>query len=108
MKTLTEFIRGMPKEVLEYLESNTLLANTAIDSHKKDFSNNIKYILVGFIFSIFGTITIETILESDTELMNKQLLEINASYGRLNIESQHMRLKIESLKTELDSLRVKK
>ena len=37
MKSLTEIIKGMPKEVLEYLEKNTELAKLAINSHKTNF-----------------------------------------------------------------------
>ena len=61
--------------------------------------------LCAFIFSISGTIALELIKESDTELINKQLHEINVSYIRLNIEFQNMRSEIESLRNELDSLK---
>jgi hypothetical protein len=105
MKTLKEIVTGIPKEVLEYLESNTELAKTAIESHKKDFSNNIKYLFIGFLFSISGTIIIELMSKSEKELMYKQLYEINAFEKNLKIEFKQMHLKIESLKIELDSLK---
>lgn len=104
-KNLKEITTGLPREVIEYLESNTELANTAINAHKTDFKNNFLYILIGFIFSISGTIAIELIKESDTELMNRQLHEINASYDSLNIEFQHMHSEIELLKKQIDSLK---
>jgi hypothetical protein len=97
----------MPREVLEYLETNTELAKSAIKSHKNDFSNNLKYIFIGFLFSIVGTITIELMSKSETELMNTQLTVIKNSYNNLNIENQRLHSEIESLKIELKNLKQK-
>lgn len=103
-KNIKELTTGLPREVIEYLESNTSLAREAISSHKKDFKHNFLYILIGFIFSIGGTIAIELIKESETELLNKQLYEISVSEKNRHIEFLRMHLEVESLKNKIDSL----
>lgn len=105
LKTQWEGQYGFPSEFKTYLDANTKLAQTAIKSHKTNFKNNFLYILIGFIFSISGTVAIELIKESETELLNKQLYEINALEKNRNIEFQRMRSEIESLKIELTELK---
>jgi hypothetical protein len=107
IKNLKELTTGFPKEIMEYLETNTELAKIAIESHKANLKHNLLYIFIGFIFSISGTIAIELITESETESFNKQLYEINATENNQNIEFERIRLKIESLKNEVNSLKKK-
>jgi hypothetical protein len=104
-KNLKEITSGLQREVIEYLEANTELSRLAIDSHKKDFKHNFLYILIGFIFSISGTIAVELLKGSDTQSIDKQLHEINVYEKNQSIEFRQMRLEIESLKSELDSLK---
>lgn len=105
MKTLKEILKGLPKEVIEYLESNTELAKTAIESHKKDFSNNVKYIIIGFLFSLIAQLFSILNKESDLKLLKEQFDEINDVYHNLQKDINRMRLENESLKIELDSLK---
>jgi hypothetical protein len=105
MKTLKEIITGIPKEILEYLESNTELANIAIESHKKDFSNNIKYIFIGFLFSLIPQVFSLLNKQSELKLLKEQFDEINGVYHNLQKDINQMRLENESLKIELDSLK---
>lgn len=105
MKTLTEIVRGLPKEVIEYLESNTELAKTAIESHKKDFSNNVKYIIIGFLFSLVPQGLSLLYKQSDLKQLKEQFDEINGVYHNLQMDIYQMRLENESLKNEIDSLK---
>jgi hypothetical protein len=105
MKTLKEIITGIPKEVLEYLESNTELAKTAIKSHKKDFSNNIKYIFIGFLLSLIPQIFSLLNKQSESKLLKEQFDEINGVYDNLQKDINQMRLENKSLKIQLDSLK---
>ena len=76
MKTLKEILTGLPKEVVEYLESNTKLAKIAIESHKKDFSNNVKYIIIGFLFSLVPQGLSLLYKQSDLKQLKEQFDEI--------------------------------
>lgn len=105
MKTLKEVVTGLPKEVIEYLEYNTELAKTAIESHKKDFSNNVKYIIIGFLFSLLPQLFSLLKKESDLKLLKEQFDEINGVYHNFQKEINQMRLENESLKIQLDSLK---
>ena len=105
MKTLTEILRGLPKEVIEYLESNTELAKTAIASHKKDFSNNVKYIIIGFLFSLIPQGLSLLYKQSDLKELKERFDEIDGAYHNLQMDIHQMHLKNESLKNELDSLK---
>ena len=105
MKTLRETITGIPKEILEYLDSNTELAKIAIDSHKRDFSNNIKYIFIGFLLSLIPQVFSLLNKQSDSKLLKEQFDEINGVYHNLQKDINQMRLENESLKIELDSLK---
>jgi len=106
-KNLKELTSGLPREVTEYLEKNTELAIVAIDSHKKDFKNNVLYIFIGFILSLIP-ITINSIGErQEKELLIKQFDVIDASYDNLQKDIYRMRLENESLKIEIDSLKGK-
>ncbi len=105
MKTLKEINTGIPKEILEYLEYNTELAKSAIESHKKDFSNNVKYIIIGFLFSLIPQVFSLLNKESDLKLLKEQFDEINGVYHNLQKDINQMRLENESLKIELDSLK---
>jgi hypothetical protein len=107
IKNLKELTTGFPREIMEYLETNTELAKIAIESHKTNLKHNLLYIFIGFIFSISGTVAIELITESETESFNKRLYELNASANNQNIEFERLRLKIESLKNEINSLKEK-
>jgi hypothetical protein len=105
MKTLKEVVTGLPKEVIEYLESNTELAKTAIESNKKDFRNNVKYIIIGFLFSLIPQVFSILNKESDLKLLKEQFDEIDGVYYKLQKDINQMRLENESLKIELDSLK---
>jgi hypothetical protein len=105
MKTLKEVVTGLPKEVIEYLEYNTELAKTAIQSHKKDFRNNVKYIIIGFLFSLIPQVFSILNKESDLKLLKDQFDEIHGVYYNLQKDINQMRLENESLKIELDSLK---
>tara|TARA_R110000796_G_scaffold237969_1_gene358188 strand:+ start:75 stop:398 length:324 start_codon:yes stop_codon:yes gene_type:complete len=105
MKSLTEIIRGMPKEVLEYLEKNTELAKLAINSHKTNFKHNVLYIFIGFILSLIPLIINSVGEQKEKELLIKRFDEINASYRNLEKEQFRMRSINESLKIELKNLK---
>lgn len=105
MKTLKEILTGLPKEAIEYLESNTKLAKIAIASHKKDFSNNVKYIIIGFLFSLVPQVLSLLYKQSDLKQLKEQFDEINGVYHNLQMDIYQMRLENESLKNEINSLK---
>lgn len=105
--TWEEHTSGMPRELLKYLDKNTELAITAIDSHKSDFKHNILYILVGFILSLIPLGVNSITEQKEKELLIKQFDVINASYDNLQKELYRMRLKNDSLKIELLNLKLK-
>tara|TARA_R110002126_G_scaffold290519_1_gene447697 strand:- start:54 stop:416 length:363 start_codon:yes stop_codon:yes gene_type:complete len=103
-----ELTSGLPREIIEYLETNSDLAKSAIESNKSDFKNNILYIFIGFILSLIP-LTINLIGEKqEKELLIKQFDEINASYRNLEKEQFRMRSINESLKIELKELNSEK
>ena len=105
IKTLTEKRTGLPKEVLEYLEKNTELANIAINSHKTDFKNNVWYIFIGFILSLIPLVINLIGEQKEKELLIKRFDEINVSYRNLEKEQFRMRLINDSLRIELIQLK---
>jgi sensor domain CHASE-containing protein len=107
MKTLTEIIKGMPKEVLEYLESNTELAKTAISSHRKEFRFNVLYILIGFVLSLIPTIFIQVNSAKESQRLH-ELIDRIAVNKDPSKDFQQLQLEINALRTEIDSLKKSK
>lgn len=108
MKSLKEILSGIPKEVLEYLESNTELAKIAINSYKSDFKYNVIYILIGFTLSLIPTIVSSKSEQQEKELLIKQFVVINTSYDNLTKELYQMHFENDSLKNKLNSLKQQK
>jgi hypothetical protein len=104
MKNLSELKTGLPREVTEYLEKNTELANVAINSHKTDFKNNVLYIFIGFILSLIPLALNSIGEQKERELLIKRFDEINVSYRNLEKEQFRMRLINDSLRIELIEL----
>ena len=59
---------------------------------------------MGFLFSTIGTIIFDLIIETDTELINRQLNEFNISKKNQNIQLQLMRSEIVFLKILIETL----
>tara|TARA_R110001592_G_scaffold301634_2_gene573043 strand:- start:4060 stop:4389 length:330 start_codon:yes stop_codon:yes gene_type:complete len=106
-KTFKEGMTGLPREVLEYLETNTELAKLAVNSHKTNFKHNVLYIFIGFILSLIPLIINSIGEQKEKELLIKRFDEINASYRNLEKEQFQMRSINESLKIELKNLKKK-
>jgi len=108
MKTLTEIIKGMPKEVFEYLEHNTKLAKVAIESHKSDFKMNIIYIFLGGLIGFISSYTLASVQSKSEERiiqLSKLLLEKNEQQSDFQKRLNDMNKEIFSLQKELDSLK---
>ena len=107
MKNLSELKTGLPREVIEYLEKNTELANVAINSHKTDFKNNVLYIFIGFILSLIPLALNSIGEQKERELLIKRFDEINVSYRNLEKVQFRMRSINDSLRIELTELNSK-
>ena len=108
MRTLTEIVKGMPKEVLEYLEHNTKLAKIAIESHKSDFKMNIIYIFLGGLIGFISSYTLASFQSKSEERiiqLSKLLLEKNEQQSDFQKRLNDMSKEIFSLRKELDSLK---
>jgi hypothetical protein len=110
MKTLTEKIKGIPKEVLEYLEHNTELAKVAINSHKSDFKMNIIYIFLGGLIGFISSYTLTSYQSKSEERiieLSKLLLEKNEPQTDFQKHLNDMNKEVSSLRKELDYLKNK-
>jgi hypothetical protein len=100
-----ELKSGILREVLEYLEKNTELAKTAIESHKTDFKKNILYIFIGFLLSLIPQGLTLLNKQSGIKLLKEQFAEIDDAYYNLQKDLYRMRLENEFLKNKLNELK---
>jgi hypothetical protein len=109
MKSLKEFLTGIPKEVLEYLESNTKLAIVAIDSHKSNFKMNIIYIFLGGLIGFISSFTLTSYQSKSEERiieLSKLLNEKNEPQSDFQKRLNDMNIELYYLRKEIDSLKL--